>query len=87
MAVLPGREELARLRQTDQLGGVCNDILTVKTVTEKQIVATSVGAKSNHSGCNPTPHTVRLSHIGDDLKYVSDSEAEGNPTARMSKIK
>ncbi|MFG2790572.1 serine/threonine-protein kinase [Streptomyces sp. NPDC048419] len=80
-------EELGRLRQTDQLGGVCNDILTVKTVTKKQIVATSVGARSNHSGCNPTPHTVRLSHVGDDLKYVSDSEAEGNPTARMSKIR
>ncbi|MFE7172415.1 serine/threonine-protein kinase [Streptomyces sp. NPDC057616] len=79
-------EELGRLRQTDQLGGVCNDILTVKTVTAQQIVATSVGAKSNHSGCNPTPHTVRLSHVGDDLKYASDSEAEGNPTARMSKI-
>ncbi|MGY6024999.1 serine/threonine-protein kinase [Streptomyces spinosirectus] len=80
-------EELGRLRQTDQLGGVCNDILTVKTVTAQQIVATSVGAGSNHSGCNPTPHTVRLSHVGDDLKYVSDSEAEGNPTARMSRIR
>ncbi|EPD55763.1 serine/threonine-protein kinase [Streptomyces sp. HGB0020] len=79
-------EELGSLRQTDQLGGVCNDVLTVKTVTAEQIVATSVGAKSNHSGCNPAPHTVRLSHVGDDLKYVSDSEAEGNPTARMSKI-
>ncbi|MBY8340182.1 serine/threonine protein kinase [Streptomyces spinosirectus] len=79
-------EELGRLRQTDQLGGVCNDILTVKTVTAQQIVATSVGAESNHSGCNPTPHTVRLSHVGDDLKYASDSEAEGNPAARMSKI-
>ncbi|MFJ9540585.1 serine/threonine-protein kinase [Streptomyces sp. NPDC101225] len=78
-------EELGRLRQTDQLGGVCDDILTVKSVTAQQIVATSVGAGSNHSGCNPTPHTVRLSHVGDDLKYVSDSEAEGRPTARMSK--
>ncbi|WP_406443259.1 serine/threonine protein kinase [Streptomyces sp. NBC_01613] len=80
-------EELGKLQQTDQLGGVCNDVLTVKTVTKKQIVAESVGAKSNHSGCNPAAHTVRLSRVGDDLKYVSDSEAEGNPTARMSKVK
>ncbi|MFI6565424.1 protein kinase [Streptomyces sp. NPDC050534] len=79
-------EELGRLRQTDQLGGVCNDVLTVRTVTTKQVLATSVGAKTNHDGCNPTPHTVRLSRVGDDLKYVSDSEAEGNPTARMSKV-
>ncbi|MEU6255341.1 protein kinase [Streptomyces sp. NPDC047043] len=79
-------EELGSLRQTDQLGGVCNDVLTVKTVTKQQIVATSVGAKSNHAGCNPAAHTVRLSQVGDDLKYVSDSEAEGNPTARMSKV-
>jgi eukaryotic-like serine/threonine-protein kinase len=80
-------QELGTLRQTDQLGGVCDDVLSVKTVTRTQIVATSVGARSNHAGCNPTAHTVRLSRTGDDLTYVSDSEAEGNPTARMTKVK
>jgi hypothetical protein len=80
-------EELGRLRQTDQLGGVCNDVLTVKKVTKKEIVTTSVGAKSNHAGCNPTAHTVRLSRVGDDLEYVSESDAEGKPAARMSKVK
>ncbi|MEU3334022.1 serine/threonine-protein kinase [Streptomyces sp. NPDC002144] len=79
-------QELGRLRQTDQLGGVCTDVLSVKSVTKKELVATSVGAASNHEGCNPTPHTVRLSRVGDDLRYVSDSEAEGRPTARMSKV-
>ncbi|MCH5676642.1 serine/threonine-protein kinase [Streptomyces gilvus] len=79
-------QELGRLQQTDQLGGVCTDVLSVKSVTKKELVATSVGAASNHEGCNPTPHTVRLSRVGDDLKYVSDSEAEGRPTARMSKV-
>jgi hypothetical protein len=79
-------QELGRLRQTDQLGGVCTDILSVKSVTKKELVATSVGAASNHEGCNPTPHTVRLSRVGDDLRYVSDSEAEGRPTARMSRV-
>ncbi|RPF35472.1 serine/threonine-protein kinase [Streptomyces sp. TLI_185] len=80
-------EELGRVRQTDQLGGVCNDVLTLKKVTKKELVTTSVGAKSNHAGCNPVAHTVRLLRVGDDLKYVSDSEAEGRPTARMSKVK
>ncbi|MCD9876114.1 serine/threonine-protein kinase [Streptomyces guryensis] len=80
-------EEVGRVRQTDQLGGVCNDVLTLKKVTKKEIVTTSVGAGSNHAGCNPVAHTVRLSRVGDDLKYVSDSDAEGKPTARMSKVK
>ncbi|WP_405733130.1 serine/threonine protein kinase [Streptomyces sp. NBC_00028] len=80
-------EQLGKLRQTDILGGVCNDVLTLKQVTKTELVATSVGAKSNHEGCNPAAHTVRLVPVGDDLKYVSESEAEGNPEARMSKVK
>ncbi|MBZ9640823.1 serine/threonine-protein kinase [Streptomyces sp. PSKA30] len=80
-------EELGRLRQTDQLGGVCVDVLTLKQATEKQLVAMSVGAKDNHSGCNPAATTVRLIPTGDDLTYESDSKESGNPEARMSKVK
>ncbi|WP_409470357.1 serine/threonine-protein kinase [Streptomyces sp. HC307] len=80
-------EELGRLRQTDQLGGVCVDVLTLEQATEKQLVATSVGAKDNHSGCNPAATTVRLIPTGDDLTYESDSKESGNPEARMSKVK
>ncbi|MGW7208255.1 protein kinase domain-containing protein [Streptomyces sp. NPDC054837] len=79
-------EELGKLKQTDIFGGVCNDVLTLKEVTKTGLVATSVGAKGNHGGCNPAPHTVRLEPVGDDLKYVSESAAEGNPEARMSKV-
>ncbi|RMB82205.1 serine/threonine-protein kinase [Streptomyces shenzhenensis] len=78
-------EELGRLRQTDQLGGVCTDLLTLKQVTATALVATSVGAEDNHAGCNPDPHTIRLTPVGDDLTYTSDSTAEGNPTSRMSR--
>ncbi|MCQ9135975.1 serine/threonine protein kinase, partial [Streptomyces sp. IBSBF 2807] len=78
--------KLGELRQTDVLGGVCVDVLTLKQVTAKAVVATSVGAKSNHGGCNPTAHTVRLTPTGDDLTYASDSAAEGNPVARMSRV-
>ncbi|MFF4797972.1 protein kinase [Streptomyces sp. NPDC001351] len=80
-------EEVGRVRQTDQLGGVCNDVLTLKKVSDKELLTTSVGAKSNHTGCNPVAHTVRLARVGDDLTYMSDSDAEGKPTARMSKVK
>ncbi|MEU6380046.1 serine/threonine-protein kinase [Streptomyces sp. NPDC046909] len=79
-------EELGKLKQTDIFGGVCNDTLTLKKVTETELIATSVGAKSNHDGCNPAAHTVRLKPVGDDLQYISESAAEGNPEARMSKV-
>ncbi|MGW3355783.1 serine/threonine-protein kinase [Streptomyces bungoensis] len=76
-------EELGRLTQTDQLGGVCTDILTLKQVTKTRIVATSTGAEGNHAGCDPAPHPVQLTPVGDDLRYTSDSAAEGNPVSRM----
>ncbi|MGC9541630.1 serine/threonine-protein kinase [Streptomyces sp. UG1] len=79
-------DEVGTLRQTDLLGGVCNDVLTLKQVTAKQLVVTSVGRRSNHRGCNPTPHTVRITPAGDDLVYRSESSDEGNPEARLSKV-
>ncbi|MFC8736782.1 protein kinase [Streptomyces sp. NPDC057176] len=79
-------EELGRLRQTDALGGVCVDVITLKKVTKKQIVADSVGAEGNHDGCNPAPTTVTFTPVGDDLDYASRSEESGQPKARLSKI-
>ncbi|MFJ6914564.1 serine/threonine-protein kinase [Streptomyces sp. NPDC101133] len=80
-------EELGRLRQTDALGGVCVDVITLKKVTKKQIVADSVGAEGHHDGCNPAPTTVTFTPVGDDLDYASRSEESGQPKARLSKIK
>ncbi|MET7810090.1 serine/threonine-protein kinase [Streptomyces sp. NPDC005395] len=79
-------DELGRLRQTDALGGVCVDVITLKKVTKKQIVADSVGAEGNHDGCNPAPTTVTFTPVGDDLDYASRSEESGQPKARLSKI-
>ncbi|MDH6586516.1 hypothetical protein M2161_005622 [Streptomyces sp. SAI-133] len=79
-------EELGRLQQTDAIGAVCTDVLTLKKVTDTELVTTAVGAKDNHPGCNPAAHTVRLTTVGEDLKYTSESEAEGYPEARMSKV-
>ncbi|MFF5969535.1 serine/threonine-protein kinase [Streptomyces collinus] len=80
-------QELGRLRQTDPIGGVCVDVLTLKQVTKTELVATSVGAKTNHSGCNPAKTTVHLKPVGDDLQYQSESEESGRPQARMSKVR
>ncbi|MFE7269325.1 serine/threonine-protein kinase [Streptomyces sp. NPDC057623] len=78
--------EVGTLRATDLLGLACNDVLTLKKVTAKELVVTSVGRETNHAGCNPKPHTVRITPTGDDLVYSSESDAEGNPEARLSKV-
>ncbi|MFG2959887.1 serine/threonine-protein kinase [Streptomyces sp. NPDC048291] len=78
-------QELGRLRQTDQLGGVCTDILRLRSVTAARIVASSTGAKGNHDGCDPATNTVYLTPSHGDLVYTSNSSAEGNPVAVMSK--
>ncbi|MFD5909612.1 serine/threonine-protein kinase [Streptomyces massasporeus] len=79
-------QELGKLRQTDPIGGVCVDVLTLKQITKKELVATSVGARTNHSGCNPAKTTVHLKPVGDDLQYRSESEESGRPQARMSRV-
>ncbi|WP_406468887.1 hypothetical protein [Streptomyces hirsutus] len=61
--------------------------LPLKQVTEKRLVATSVGAKSNRGVCNQARHTVHLTPTGDDLVYESDSKDSGSPKARLSKIR
>ncbi|MET7681248.1 serine/threonine-protein kinase [Streptomyces sp. NPDC005423] len=78
---------LGVLRQTDQLGGVCDDVLTLKQVTADRLVAAAAGAPGNRGTCNQAAHTVRLTRVGDDLAYASDSSAEGKPTARMAKVR
>lgn len=72
---------------TEPAGGVCDDVLTLKQVTEKRLVATSVGAMSNRDVCDQARHTVHLTPTGDDLVYESDSKDSGSPRARLSKIR
>ncbi|MEV0736096.1 serine/threonine-protein kinase [Streptomyces sp. NPDC050549] len=79
-------QRLGVLRQTDQLGGVCDDVLTLKQVTKTRLLASAAGAKTNRDVCNQAVHTVTLTPTGDDLTYASDSSAEGSPTARLSKV-
>ncbi|MFH8973021.1 serine/threonine-protein kinase [Streptomyces sp. NPDC017890] len=79
-------ERLGTLRHTDIFGGTCDDVLTLKKVTEKQIVTSAVGAEGNRDVCNQALHTVRLTPVGDDLQYESDSKDSGRPKARLSKV-
>jgi hypothetical protein len=79
-------EELGTFRQTDQIGGICDDVLVLKQVTKKQLVVTSVAKKSNRDVCTKGEHEVRLTPVGDDLKYETDNSEAGDPVARMSKV-
>ncbi|MFF5595665.1 protein kinase [Streptomyces althioticus] len=79
-------ERVGTLRHTDIFGGICDDVLTLKKVTAKRIVTTSVGAPTNRDVCNQARHTVLLTPVGDDLLYESDSKDSGRPEARLSKI-
>ncbi|MEU6334939.1 protein kinase [Streptomyces cellulosae] len=79
-------ERVGTLRHTDIFGGVCDDVLTLKEVTAKRIVTTSVGAPGNRDVCNQARHTVLLTPVGDDLVYESDSKDSGRPKARLSRI-
>lgn len=78
-------ESLGRLRQTDRIRAVCTDLLTLKKVTGTRLLASSVGAKDNHPGCDPAPHQIELTPVGDDLGYTSDSGPEGHPVAELTK--
>ncbi|WP_234533831.1 serine/threonine-protein kinase [Streptomyces shenzhenensis] len=78
-------QELGRLRQTDQLGGVCTDVLILRSVTATKLVASSTGAEGNHDGCDPGTNTVYLTPSDGELVYTSDSSAEGNPVAVMTR--
>ncbi|GAA0905678.1 serine/threonine-protein kinase [Streptomyces thermoalcalitolerans] len=79
-------EKVGEVRHTDPLGGVCVDALTLKQVTRKQLVLRAAGIKTNHAGCDQAPHIVRLTPVGDDLMYNSESSAAGRPEARLSRI-
>ncbi|PZH16220.1 serine/threonine protein kinase, partial [Streptomyces sp. NTH33] len=78
-------EEAGTVRHTDQIGGVCTDVLTLKQVTGTELVLSSKGAGDNPPNCVQAEHTVRLGPVGDDLMYKSESSGSGHPQARLSK--
>ncbi|MEU4082906.1 serine/threonine-protein kinase [Streptomyces aureus] len=79
-------QELGTFRQTDQIGGICDDVLVLKKVTAKQLVATSVASESNRDVCTKGRHEVRLTPVGSDLTYETDNPEAGDPVARMAKV-
>jgi hypothetical protein len=79
-------KELGTFRQTDQIGGICDDVLILKKVTAKQLVATSVANESNRDVCTKGRHEVRLTLTGSTLTYDTDNAEAGDPVARMTRV-
>ncbi|WP_393100380.1 serine/threonine-protein kinase [Streptomyces sp. LN325] len=78
-------KELGTFRSTDLIGGVCDDVLVLKKVTDQRLTATSIARKSNPGTCTTGSHEVRLTPAKGDLKYETDNPDAGDPVARMSK--
>ncbi|MGQ4382680.1 serine/threonine-protein kinase [Streptomyces sp. SAS_270] len=79
-------EQFGTFRQTDQIGGICDDVLVLRKVTKTQLIATSIAKKSNRNVCTKGSHVVRLTPVGTDLKYETDNADAGDPVARMAKV-
>ncbi|WP_189151177.1 serine/threonine-protein kinase [Streptomyces lacrimifluminis] len=79
-------DKLGTFRQTDQIGGICDDVLILKQVTKTRLVVTSIADKSNRNVCTTGSHRVLLTPVGDDLKYETDNPEAGDPVARMSRV-
>lgn len=79
-------ERLGEVSNTDPLGGVCVDELSLKSAARNEVVAEAKGVDGNPATCSQTPHMVTLTPVGDDLTYSSDSTDSGEPTARLTKV-
>lgn len=73
--------------QTDALGGACVDVLTLKSATDKELVAIGRGKKGNPSHCVPDAHVVHLRPDGADaLQFTSEDPKAGDPKARVTRV-
>ncbi|MGA4840292.1 protein kinase domain-containing protein [Streptomyces sp. G45] len=81
----PG-DRVGTVTQTDLIGRTCVDVLTLKSATDKELVATGAGAKTNHGQCSQAAHTVRLRPVGAELQYTSQDPGAGDPEARLKRV-
>lgn len=79
-------DRLGTVRQTDQIGGTCDDTLILKSITKSRLVVTSIADESNRDVCTTGSHTALLIPDGNDLKYETDNPGAGDPVARMSRV-
>ncbi|SDL21639.1 serine/threonine-protein kinase [Streptomyces indicus] len=80
-------KEIGSASMTDELGAsTCTDVLILKSVSEKELVATGRAKNKGDARCTQNDHVVRLTPVGDDLQYASENPDGGDPRARLSKV-
>ncbi|MGV9990035.1 protein kinase domain-containing protein [Streptomyces sp. NPDC003374] len=77
---------IGSVTQTDALGGACVDVLTLKSATDRELVAVGRGRKDNPAHCVPDAHEVRLRPDGDALRLTSADPKAGDPKALLRKV-
>ncbi|MDR3080989.1 MAG: serine/threonine protein kinase [Streptomyces sp.] len=80
-------EEFGTMRQTDPIGGICENVLILDKATKTQLVAKSVAKATNRAVCTKGRHVVRLTPVGADLEFEMVNSEAGNPMARLVKTK
>ncbi|WP_338697497.1 hypothetical protein V2W30_16965 [Streptomyces sp. Q6] len=79
-------EKVGTVTSTDLLGLECVDVLTLTSVTGRELVAAGEGAPDNGGNCAKGAHTVRLTRDGASLTYTSRYPNAGNPTADLKRV-
>ncbi|MFJ8821532.1 protein kinase [Streptomyces sp. NPDC102467] len=79
-------EQVGKVTSTDPLGIRCVDVLTLKSATDKELVAGGRAAPDNPGTCAKGTHTVHLTRDGAALKYTSRYPQAGDPTADLDRI-
>jgi serine/threonine protein kinase len=79
-------ERIGTATQVDVLGAsACQDVLILKSVTEKELVAESRPNSQGDDRCTQNTSTARLTRVGKELKYVSENPRGGKPQGLLTK--
>ncbi|MFI7010482.1 protein kinase [Streptomyces sp. NPDC050145] len=79
-------KRLGTVTSTDPLGVTCVDVLTLKSASAGELIASGAASPDNGGTCAKGPHTVHLKRAGKTVKYSSQYPQAGNPRAGLSRV-
>ncbi|MFE1950417.1 serine/threonine-protein kinase [Streptomyces sp. NPDC059524] len=79
-------KRLGTVTSTDPLGVTCVDVLTLKSASATELIASGAASPDNGGTCAKGPHTVHLERVGKTVKYSSQYPQAGNPKADLSRV-
>jgi serine/threonine protein kinase len=78
---------LGTVTSTDPLGVTCVDVLTLRSASATELVASGAASPDNGATCAKGAHTVHLKRAGKTLKYSAAYPQAGNPRADLTRPK